>query len=1028
MFKPLSAKTKSAALRGWAAVATVLAVLFALVPGALLSTAQAFTPPPNDVQFTLEGCRNNGGIVLPMNFGGTDYFACMDSAYTSGNLGKGWNELDNVPFRMITKNGGSSSSTFNVIVAADHKPGAGGITGYQNISAVYPPFRNSATGCSAISGPEQIATGVTGGTNQTIYRQLTLTVPAGETCQFEWYNTLALGASKYPGSSLQAYMFQSDNFQTGKKTIPLPVNQILPQSLSKTMTATRGSGNTWNVVKTPTPARLTLNTCDVSQDPSSSPVSIKVEWTKSPPQPDGNVAITTNITAKNPASRTVTVNLTDRIYAGTNQTQLLDEKVFAPLQVAANSTQTVTHTYNWAAPTGATSVNDVATATYTDPVTGQTFPGNTTATASANIQTTASNNGSAQVVDVENLTGPAGTKFSAGATSIGSYVNYTPGTKTTGPVNWNSGAVSASGDVTFLKNIYIPKGTIGNGKLQDTATLTDTGGGIATSDASIDIIVDTQATLTISKTIPNILTGNETATFTFDVKDSNGQVVADDVPISFAAGDTSKTAQVSGLAPDSYTVVENPVPAGWDSDGNQSVDLTGAKCAGTAQFNNTVTQATARAVKTTVPVGLQKDWEMTLTRTDTDPDQVTKVRTDAGGTARFGQLAEGSYTITEENRPGWDAGTPQGTCSFTINYPADSGRMYECTFNNTQRGKIVVEKFTDPADSTQEFTFTPGGWNENEDFPLKDGESFTSEPLIPGSGYSVAETVPDGWDQSSATCNDGSPINAIDVAPGETVTCTFNNTQRGKIVVEKFTDPADSTQEFTFTPGGWNENEDFPLKDGESFTSEPLIPGSGYSVAETVPDGWDQSSATCNDGSPINAIDVAPGETVTCTFNNTQRGNIIVKKMTDPASDTTTEFTFNPSWSDDNFKLKNKGSEDSGLLEPGAYDVSEINLPTGWDLSKAECDGTGNTPDEITLGAGQTVTCTFNNTQRGNIIVKKLTDPASDTTTEFTFKPELERRQLQAQEHGLRGQRAARTRHLRRVRGQPALRVGTHRF
>jgi LPXTG-motif cell wall-anchored protein len=39
-------------------------------------------------------------------------------------------------------------------------------------------------------------------------------------------------------------------------------------------------------------------------------------------------------------------------------------------------------------------------------------------------------------------------------------------------------------------------------------------------------------------------------------------------------------------------------------------------------------------------------------------------------------------------------------------------------------------------------------------------------------------------------------------------------------------------------------------------------------VDELVPAGWDLVSAICSDESPIDAIDLAAGETVTCTFIN----------------------------------------------------------------------------------------------------------------------------------------------------------------
>ena len=48
--------------------------------------------------------------------------------------------------------------------------------------------------------------------------------------------------------------------------------------------------------------------------------------------------------------------------------------------------------------------------------------------------------------------------------------------------------------------------------------------------------------------------------------------------------------------------------------------------------------------------------------------------------------------------------------------------------------------------------------------------------------------------------------------PGETVTCTFTNTQRGKIIVEKQTLPDGSSQSFEFDP---SYGANFFLTDGQ---------------------------------------------------------------------------------------------------------------------------------------------------------------------------------------------------------------------
>ena len=112
--------------------------------------------------------------------------------------------------------------------------------------------------------------------------------------------------------------------------------------------------------------------------------------------------------------------------------------------------------------------------------------------------------------------------------------------------------------------------------------------------------------------------------------------------------------------------------------------------------------------------------------------------------------------------------------------------------------------------------------------------------MLPGSGYSLSETVPSGWDQTAATCDDGSPVSNVAVAPGETVTCTFQNSKRGQVSITKNAVP-DDPQDFAFTAGGGLSPTAFSLDDdldptlANTHVFDDVPAGSGYSVAETVP-------------------------------------------------------------------------------------------------------------------------------------------------------------------------------------------------
>ncbi|MGH2978371.1 MAG: prealbumin-like fold domain-containing protein, partial [Solirubrobacterales bacterium] len=72
------------------------------------------------------------------------------------------------------------------------------------------------------------------------------------------------------------------------------------------------------------------------------------------------------------------------------------------------------------------------------------------------------------------------------------------------------------------------------------------------------------------------------------------------------------------------------------------------------------------------------------------------------------------------------------------------------------------------------------------------------------------------------------------------------------------------------SPASFSLDDDSDATLSNTRTFDDVVPAGGYSIAETLPTGWSQVSATCSDGSPTEDIDVSAGETVTCTFVNTR--------------------------------------------------------------------------------------------------------------------------------------------------------------
>ena len=387
------------------------------------------------------------------------------------------------------------------------------------------------------------------------------------------------------------------NFSGAKKTISIPVNQILPQEISKTMTAQQDTDHAWTLEMAPPPAHLNFgNTCDIDQQKLLA-LDVTITWTKGPATQAGQIQVDTYVTAKNPAARTITVNITDQIRSGT---AVLNTANSGDVDVAAN-TQVVVFHHTYVAPSGTTNLNDIATATYIDKVTGIPVPGNTTATASATVQTGTELNMTATILDSESITG-SGLDFKAAAPLVGSFANYTAGTFTTGPVDWSSGTQSAGSSVTFNKTVRIDGVRSTNGDLIDTANLTTSGG--VTANASVDVDIQSSAlvSLTINKVIgPALTSGSQT--FTVHVKNSSDVEVAAPT-ITFNASDTSKSVTVGNLAPGSYTVSEDPDPNYKPPEAPKSVTIALPNCSGSVDFANVLKNSPTISTQAVPTVGV----------------------------------------------------------------------------------------------------------------------------------------------------------------------------------------------------------------------------------------------------------------------------------------------------------------------------------------------------------------------------------------------------------------------------------------
>ncbi|MEE9534890.1 MAG: DUF5979 domain-containing protein, partial [Acidimicrobiia bacterium] len=139
---------------------------------------------------------------------------------------------------------------------------------------------------------------------------------------------------------------------------------------------------------------------------------------------------------------------------------------------------------------------------------------------------------------------------------------------------------------------------------------------------------------------------------------------------------------------------------------------------------------------------------------------------------------------------------------------------------------IVIVKDAEP-DDPQDFSFTTtcaglSNFSLDDDDTIKGGErktlpsSKTFLDLVSGT-YTVTEGEEDGWGLKDLSCtvepssghtsffsgwSQAGNVASIDLAAGETVTCTFTNSMLGTVIVNKTALGGDAAFGYTNTGGG----------------------------------------------------------------------------------------------------------------------------------------------------------------------------------------------------------------------------------
>ncbi len=487
------------------------------------------------------------------------------------------------------------------------------------------------------------------------------------------------------------------------------------------------------------------------------------------------------------------------------------------------------------------------------------------------------------------------------------------------------------------------------------------------------------------------------------IKDNGGDASASAWTLT-ATGNGGTPTNLSGSTPvasgsnfkaDTYTLAETGGPDGYTA--------SGWVCVGGSQSGSQITLALGQSATCTIT---NDDIAPTVTISK------TVVKNNGGGAVEddfsffldgvvelFHNIATtitaGSYLVSESPFFGYTASVWSGDCASNGSITLTPGQAAVCTITNDDQPAIlkVYKVVYNQEDGelqfgSSDFELSVDGINVSDSsFP---GSATGTTVTLDAGSYVVSETGPANYNSSM------SPDCSGTILVGETKECYVYNTSfevtMGRIIVDKVTDPEADEQSFDFSLIGDEFNDDFSLADTTNPYDSNFVESGTYTLTEATTSGWVIDYISCTGVEPVDGSEVSftvgAGDVVLCTVYNTKLAQIVVEKVTNPA-EAQQIFDFTSSYSDP-FTLTDSESNTSDYLQPGTgYSVIEGVMPAGWYQSSATCTG-GNTPGNITLSAGDMVTCTFANNLETEPtsdleVVKTVNDTTPDVGQQITY-------------------------------------------
>ncbi|MBI5476108.1 MAG: T9SS type A sorting domain-containing protein, partial [Ignavibacteriales bacterium] len=335
------------------------------------------------------------------------------------------------------------------------------------------------------------------------------------------------------------------------------------------------------------------------------------------------------------------------------------------------------------------------------------------------------------------------------------------------------------------------------------------------------------------------LGGAKTDSKTSDV---NGDFIFTDLgPGKYAVTEQIQLGWVQTLHVDSFTVRSGENVLGKDIGNFQTISISGKK------FHDFNGNGIIDGADTTV-----SGWHIQLTGSNRHDTVITN----ALGEYSFNNVGPGSFTISEEEKPGWLQAFPSGAGVYNLNVNASGQNISDKNFGNIFVGGLSGRKFQDKNGNGIEELDEPGleGWVIVLNGPVGTRKDTTNSmgyysfTNLPVGAYTISEEEQTGWIQTKPPQT--SPEYHINLISGQHIdTLNFGNFSQGIVEGYKFNDTdGDGIKETGDSlMAGWNISL---LRDGNVIGSTVTdvngkykftgVAAGLYSVGEESKNGWIQ--------------------------------------------------------------------------------------------------------------------------------------------------------------------------------------------